>query len=218
MFTGRIEATGKLESFQQVKKDWKLVVDSGKLNLADVEIGDSIAVNGCCLTVTELNQSGFSADVSLETIQCTTFSELGVGSRVNLEKAMRADSRFGGHIVSGHVDGIGKVVNLAPDGNSIKITLSAPATIAKYIAAKGSVCVDGTSLTVNEVNNNEFTINIIPHTQVETTIGDYARGQSVNLEVDLIARYLERLITSGAETDSVGQAIDAEFLARHGFN
>ena len=216
MFTGIIEATGKLKSLQQVKKDWKLVVDTGKLDLTDVVIGDSIAVNGCCLTVTELDQSGFAADVSLETIQCTTFSELGVGSRVNLEKAMRADSRFGGHIVSGHVDGIGKVVNMAPDGNSTKITLSAPSTIAKYIAGKGSVCVDGTSLTVNEVSNNEFTINIIPHTQVETTIADYAKGQSVNLEVDLIARYLERLMTGSAETGSGNQTIDAEFLARHG--
>lgn len=218
MFTGIIEATGKLESLQQVKDDWKLVVDTGKLDLSDVVIGDSIAVNGCCLTVTELNQRRFTADVSLETIQCTTFGLLGVGSRVNLEKAMRADSRFGGHIVSGHVDGIGKIVNMAPDGNSIKITLSAPAPIAKYIAGKGSICVDGTSLTVNEVSNTEFTINIIPHTQVETTIGDYAKGQAVNLEVDLIARYLERLMTGSTESNPGDQTIDSEFLARHGFN
>jgi riboflavin synthase len=218
MFTGIIEAVGKLESLQQLKNDWKLAVDTGKLDLSDVVIGDSIAVNGCCLTVTKLNQHSFSADVSQETIQCTTFGEQGVGSKVNLEKAMRADSRFGGHIVSGHVDGVGKIVNMAPDGNSIKITLSAPEDIAKYIAGKGSICVDGTSLTVNEVINNQFAINIIPHTQVETIFCDYAPGQSVNLEVDLIARYLERLMTGRKGNSSDDPNIDAEFLARHGFN
>jgi riboflavin synthase len=218
MFTGIIEAIGKVESFQQSKNDWKLAVDIGKLDLSDVVIGDSIAVNGCCLTVIELSQRSFVADVSQETMQCTTFGKLCVGSKVNLEKAMRADSRFGGHIVSGHVDGVGKIVNMASDGNSIKITLSAPEEIAKYIAGKGSICVDGTSLTVNEVISNQFMINIIPHTQVETIFCDYTSGRSVNLEADLIARHLERLMTGRAGKGLGDQNIDAEFLSLHGFN
>jgi riboflavin synthase len=162
--------------------------------LADLQIGDSIAVSGCCLTVVELSVDSFAADVSAETMNCTTLGSLKPGSRVNLEKAMLATSRFGGHIVSGHIDGVGKLVGSTADGGSIRMEFDAPIALAKYIAAKGSICIDGASLTVNEVSGATFTINVIPHTQTETTIGDYVVGRGVNLEVDLVARYLERLM------------------------
>ena len=194
MFTGIIETTATVESLQRLQSEWRLVVGSGELDLADLQIGDSIAVSGCCLTVVELSVDSFAADVSGETMNCTTLGSLKPGSRVNLEKAMLATSRFGGHIVSGHVDGVGKLVGSTADGGSIRMEFDAPIALAKYIAAKGSICIDGASLTVNEVSGATFTINVIPHTQTETTIGDYVVGRGVNLEVDLVARYLERLM------------------------
>tara|TARA_B100000809_G_scaffold32062_1_gene27942 strand:- start:10255 stop:10848 length:594 start_codon:yes stop_codon:yes gene_type:complete len=194
MFTGIIETTATVESLQRLQSEWRLVVGSGELDLADLQIGDSIAVSGCCLTVVELSIDSFAADVSGETMNCTTLGSLKPGSRVNLEKAMLATSRFGGHIVSGHIDGVGKLVGSTADGGSIRMEFDAPIALAKYIAAKGSICIDGASLTVNEVSGATFTINVIPHTQTETTIGDYVVGRGVNLEVDLVARYLERLM------------------------
>jgi riboflavin synthase len=194
MFTGIIETTATVESLQRLQSEWRLVVGSGELDLADLQIGDSIAVSGCCLTVVELSVDSFAADVSGETMNCTTLGSLKPGSRVNLEKAMLATSRFGGHIVSGHIDGVGKLVGSTADGGSIRMEFDAPIALAKYIAAKGSICIDGASLTVNEVSGATFTINVIPHTQTETTIGDYVVGRGVNLEVDLVARYLERLM------------------------
>ena len=194
MFTGIIETTATVESLQRLQSEWRLVVGSGELDLADLQIGDSIAVSGCCLTVVELSVDRFAADVSGETMNCTILGSLKPGSKVNLEKAMLATSRFGGHIVSGHVDGVGKLVGSTADGGSIRMEFDAPIALAKYIAAKGSICIDGASLTVNEVSGAIFTINVIPHTQTETTIGDYVVGRGVNLEVDLVARYLERLM------------------------
>ena len=194
MFTGIIETTATVESLQRLQSEWRLVVGSGELDLADLQIGDSIAVSGCCLTVVELSVDSFAADVSGETMNCTILGSLKPGSKVNLEKAMLATSRFGGHIVSGHVDGVGKLVGSTADGGSIRMEFDAPIALAKYIAAKGSICIDGASLTVNEVSGATFTINVIPHTQTETTIGDYVVGLGVNLEVDLVARYLERLM------------------------
>ena len=194
MFTGIIETTATVESLQRLQSEWRLVVGSGELDLADLQIGDSIAVSGCCLTVVELSVDSFAADVSGETMNCTTLGSLKPGSRVNLEKAMLATSRFGGHIVSGHIDGVGKLVGSTADGGSIRMEFDAPIALAKYIAAKGSICIDGASLTVIEVSGATFTINVIPHTQTETTIGDYVVGRGVNLEVDLVARYLERLM------------------------
>ena len=194
MFTGIIETTATVESLQRLQSEWRLVVGSGELDLADLQIGDSIAVSGCCLTVVELSVDSFAADVSVETMNCTILGSLKPGSKVNLEKAMLATSRFGGHIVSGHVDGVGKLVGSTADGGSIRMEFDAPIALAKYIAAKGSICIDGASLTVNEVSGATFTINVIPHTQTETTIGDYVVGRGVNLEVDLVARYLERLM------------------------
>ena len=214
MFTGIIEAIGSVDRLQQLGSDWRLTIDSGKLDLSDVILGDSIAVNGCCLTVVELRENLFSADVSNESMRCTALGEFKDGTRVNLEKAMLASGRLGGHIVSGHVDGVGRLLESSADGASVRLVYEAPKEIAKYIAGKGSICIDGTSLTVNEVSGQKFFVNVIPHTQIETIIGDYKVGQSVNLEVDLIARYLERLLQG---TDSSEEGLNKKFLAKHGF-
>jgi riboflavin synthase len=214
MFTGIIEAIGSVAKLQQLGSDWRLTIDGGELDLRDVVLGDSIAVNGCCLTVVDLQGNYFGADVSNESLLCTTLGEFKDGTRVNLEKAMLASGRFGGHFVSGHVDGVGSLIESSADGASVRLVYEAPIEIAKYIAGKGSICIDGTSLTVNEVSDQKFIVNVIPHTQTETIIGDYKVGQSVNLEVDLIARYLERLLQ---ETDSGEEGLNKEFLAEHGF-
>lgn len=217
MFTGIIEATGSVTRLQQIAAEWRLTIDSGKLDLSDVKIGDSIAVNGCCLTVVELAGQGFSADVSNATLACTTLGKFKPGSRVNLEKAMLATDRFGGHIVSGHVDGVGELLASEADAQSIRLQFGVPASLSRYIAAKGSICVDGTSLTVNEVGENSFAVNVIPHTQQETVSGDYRPGQRVNLEVDLIARYLERMMQAENQRGTNTSGVSGEFLARHGF-
>ena len=193
MFTGIIEAVGKIEARSQEEGEWRLKFSTGDLDLSDVKIGDSIAVSGCCLTVVEKHATAFLADVSNETMRCTALGTLGIGSAVNLEKAMLATDRFGGHIVSGHVDGVGHLIKIENEGQSIKMTFKIPSNLSKYVAAKGSICVDGTSLTVNEVNEDYFAVNLIPHTQDETISGSYEIGISVNLEVDIIARYLERM-------------------------
>lgn len=216
MFTGIIEALGSIKNLQQVEDEWRLEIDTGDLEMDDVNIGDSIAVNGCCLTVVQMSTQLFAADVSNESMRCTTLGTLAEGSKVNLEKAMLATDRFGGHIVSGHVDGVGQLQSLVQDGKSIKLTIEAPLELSKYIAAKGSICIDGTSLTVNEVKENSFSINIIPHTQVATIIGDYKQGQKVNLEVDLVARYLERLSQGESATETT--IIDEKYLKAHGFD
>lgn len=194
MFTGIIAATGTLKRIQRNGEGARITVDTGSLGLEDVAPGDSIAVNGCCLTVVELSGSGFDADVSNESLACTALGDYGPGSRVNLEKAMQANDRLGGHIVSGHVDGVGELLDIKDDGNSKRLLFRVPDALKKYIAAKGSVCIDGTSLTVNEVDNDRFGVNIIPHTWQETVMSDYRVGQRVNIEVDVVARYLERLL------------------------
>lgn len=198
MFTGIIQAVGQIAALQPSGGDLRLRIKSGKLPLDDVALGDSIATNGVCLTVTELPGDGYWADVSRETLDFTTLGQLGVGSRVNLEKALTPSSRLGGHIVSGHVDGVGEVVKFHEDGRSIRFVLRAPDHLARYIAHKGSICIDGTSLTVNAVNGAEFDLNIIPQTMAETVFGEYRPGTRVNLEVDVIARYLERLLQGDA--------------------
>jgi len=215
MFTGIIEAIGRVKSLTEIRSEWRLVLETNALDMSDVKIGDSIAVSGCCLTVVEMSSNSFAADVSNETLRCTSLSSLKTGSRVNLEKAMLATDRFGGHIVSGHVDGVGTLAHSSPEGQSVKLTFHVPDELNKYIAAKGSICIDGTSLTVNEVGNNEFSINVIPHTQVETIIGEYDIGRAVNLEVDLVARYLERLMSPNS--GKAESAITAETLKANGF-
>ena len=201
MFTGIISAIGNVVGLEPRGGDVRLTIETGSLRLADVSLGDSIACNGACLTAVELTGQGFIADVSVETLSLTTIGNWNAGSRINLEKAMQATDRFGGHIVSGHVDGIGEVVALEGDARSWRFRLRAPRDIAKYIAQKGSITVDGTSLTVNVVEGSEFELNIVPHTMLHTVIGDYKVGTKVNLEVDLVARYLERLLLGDKAAD-----------------
>ena len=201
MFTGIISAIGDIASLEERGGDVRLAIRSGNLNLTDVKLGDRIACNGACLTAVELTEDGFIADVSVETLNLTTIGHWQAGSRINMEKAMQATDRFGGHIVSGHVDGIGEVVALEEDARSWRFRLRAPREIAKYIAHKGSITVDGTSLTVNLVEGAEFELNIVPHTMLHTVMGDYRIGTKVNLEVDLVARYLERLLLGDKAAD-----------------
>jgi len=219
MFTGIIQAVGKVVALQPTGGDLRLRVHSGSLPLADVALGDSICTNGVCLTVIELPGDGYWADVSVETLEFTTLGTLQPGSRVNLEKALTPASRLGGHIVSGHVDGVGEVLSLREDGRSVRVELQAPASLAKYIAQKGSICVDGTSLTVNAVNGARFGLNIIPQTMTETIFGEYRPGSRVNLEVDVIARYLERLVLgeAAAEHGSDDAGLSLATLAANGF-
>lgn len=218
MFTGIIEATGVIRRMQSHNGDMRLEIRTGKLDLSDVAKGDSIAVNGVCLTAVELPGDGFSADVSNETLSLTTLGNLQAGSPVNLEKALTLSKRLGGHLVSGHVDGIGTVIERYGDARSERFVIEAPAVLARYIAHKGSICIDGTSLTVNKVDGARFELNIVPHTLQETIMGTYAAGSEVNLEVDLIARYLERLLLGDrAALPGVKTDIDEELLRKTGF-
>lgn len=196
MFTGIIAALGRVEALEPHDGDIALRIDAGALvtqEEAGVE-GESIAINGACMTARDWNAGVFYADVSRESLSCTSLGELSMGSTVNLERAMQASDRFGGHLVSGHVDGLAQVVSVEDDARSRRFELDAPAELARYVAAKGSVTLDGVSLTVNAVDGNRFTVNIIPHTATHTTIGTWVPGTQVNMEVDLVARYLERLL------------------------
>jgi len=218
MFTGIIQAVGSIASLQQRGGDLRLGIETGKLPLEDVALGDSIAVSGVCLTVVELAGSRFFADVSGETLRRTSLGDLGVGDAVNLEKALTLATRLGGHLVSGHVDGIGNVVSRRQDSRSVQFTIQAPDELARYIAVKGSICVDGVSLTVNAVSGASFELNIVPHTLEETTLAGYRVGRQVNLEVDLIARYLERLLLGDAAAQpGAGGGLTRELLESRGF-
>lgn len=217
MFTGIIQSVGEVAAIEAKGNDTRLRILTSGLDLADVQLGDSIAVNGVCLTVVELPGDGFWADVSGETLSCTTFKSLTVGIKTNLEKALTPTTRLGGHIVSGHVDGIGKIVKRYNDGRSVRFHIQTPDEMAKYIAEKGSVCVDGISLTVNAVKGAVFELNIVPHTLQETTMGQFKVGTEVNLEVDIIARYLERLILGDKAADAKNSAINMDTLKEHGF-
>lgn len=219
MFTGIIEAVGEVRAIESRSGDKRFQFAVDKLDLGDVALGDSIATNGVCLTVVDFNKDSFWADVSVETLQCSTLANLQVGSPVNLEKALAAGARLGGHLVSGHVDGVGEIVSMETDARSIRYRLRAPDELAKYIAHKGSICVDGTSLTVNEVRGAEFDLNIIPVTQKETLFSNYKPGTKVNLEVDVIARYLERLLLGDKAADEsyAGGTITLDFLQQNGF-
>ncbi|MDF1830979.1 MAG: riboflavin synthase [Porticoccaceae bacterium] len=194
MFTGIIEALGEIGGTEQRGGDLRLHIRTGGLDLGDVGLGDSIAVNGVCLTVVELPGDGFIADVSIETLNFTTAGQWKTATPVNLERALTPSTRLGGHLVSGHVDGVGEVVERHQDARSERFRIKAPAELARYIAHKGSISVDGTSLTVNAVSGDEFELNIVPHTLEHTVFGAYQGGAKVNLEVDVIARYLERLL------------------------
>ena len=194
MFTGIIEAIGKIELIEDIGSDKRFIITSGSLNLSDVQRGDSISVNGVCLTVVDLQEKGFSTDVSVETLSCTTFNEFAVGDQVNLEKALQLSSRLSGHMVSGHVDGKGTIQKKVTDARSERFEINFPAELRKYICKKGSICIDGVSLTINDVDESTFSVNVIPHTNVGTIFSEYIEGKSVNLEVDIVARYMESLM------------------------
>lgn len=198
MFTGIVQDLGRVASRQMRGVDARLVIATSKLDLADTVIGDSVSVQGVCLTVTSLTRDSFTADVSHETLSLTTLGELEVGSAVNLEPALRAGDRLGGHLVSGHVDAVARVCCTSRDGDSLRVQVAVPAELARYIARKGSVTLDGVSLTVNEVEGATFGVNLIPHTQGVTTLGRLQPGVRLNLEVDQMARYAERLLGSSA--------------------
>ncbi|MGI2065470.1 riboflavin synthase [Shewanella sp. MF08487] len=216
MFTGIIEAVGTLRKLERKGDDIRLTVASGKLDLNDVRLGDSIATNGVCLTVVQQLADGYVADVSAETVSLTGFANYKVGSKVNLEKAVTPTTRLGGHMVSGHVDGIATVEQRLVRGQAIEFWLAAPAELGRYIAHKGSITIDGVSLTVNEVDGSRFRLTIVPHTAGETTLISLQAGDKVNIEVDLIARYLERLMNyDGKDNKSGGVTMD--MLARAGF-
>jgi riboflavin synthase len=197
--------------------DLRLHIQTGGLDLGDVEPGDSIAVNGVCLTAVALSGDGFAADVSNETLSLTSLGRLEPGGRVNLEKALTLQTRLGGHLVSGHVDGLGEVVERRDDARSVRFRIRAPRELARYIAHKGSITVDGISLTVNAVDGDVFDLNIVPHTLQETTMAEYRPGRRVNLEVDLVARYLERLLLGDAAAEPGSGGIDLQLLAKAGF-
>ena len=217
MFTGIIEAIGSIRAITPKGGDVRVYVATGKLDLGDVKLGDSIAVNGVCLTAVELPGDGFWADVSRETLARTGFIDLKTGSQVNLEKALTPTSRLGGHLVSGHVDGVGEVLSRADNARAVQFRLRAPRELARYIAHKGSITVDGTSLTVNAVNGAEFELTIVPHTLDETIMADYRPGRRVNLEVDLLARYIERLLLGDRAAEPTASGISEAFLAEHGY-
>ena len=218
VFTGIIEAVGKIKQIRRVGGDLRLYISTGQLDLGDVKLGDSIATNGVCLTVVDLPGDGFWADVSRETLAHTRLDSLKVGACVNLEKALTPQSRLGGHIVSGHVDGLGEVISRYDDARSIHIVVRAPADLAKYLAHKGSVCVDGISLTINQVEGQDFHLNIVPHTALETTINEWAVGTKLHLEVDVIARYLERLLLGEKAAENEEESgLTLSKLAQSGF-
>jgi len=203
MFTGIIQSIGKIISITPGSVDTRLSIGVGSMPFGDVEMGESISINGACMTVVAFDKNSFSADVSRESLAMTTLGRLKTGSAVNLERAMRLSDRLGGHLVSGHVDGVGQISQRVTEGQSVRFGIRVPDELSKYIAHKGSVCIDGVSLTVNEVNKNEFSLQIIPHTLQETIFSDYRVGDDVNIEVDIIARYLERLLVTNEKTSGV---------------
>jgi riboflavin synthase len=200
VFTGIIQSIGRIAAIEGDGQDIRLRIETGKLPLDTLALGDSVATSGVCLTVTELPGDGYWADVSPETLSLTTLGQKGVGDPVNLEPSLTLNTPLGGHLVSGHVDGVGRVESIVEDARFWRVSIQAPDNLARYIAMKGSMCVDGTSLTVNQVNGASFELTIIPQTWEETVFSDYAVGSAVNLEVDVIARYLERLMQYEATT------------------
>lgn len=216
MFTGIVQAMGEVVDLDRQGEDIRLRVHGGHLDLSDAVVGDSIAVNGVCLTVTGIASGVITADVSRETLSCTTLSELRRGDPVNLEQALLPTTRLGGHLVSGHVDGVGEISGIRDVGRSHCVTVTVPSELARYVAPKGSICVDGISLTVNGVAGAGFEVNVIPHTMERTIVQTYGCGTRVNIEVDIVARYIERLL-SAAEDEAGHKGVSEALLARHGF-
>jgi riboflavin synthase len=218
MFTGIIEAVGSITAIKRHAQDMTITVDSGALDLSDVKLGDSISHNGVCLTVTRLEGNGYDVDISTETIERSGFAAIKNGFSLNLEKAMQVTSRFGGHIVSGHVDGVGEITSITQLGSAIEYWVKAPDNLAKYIAEKGSISIDGISLTTNAIDGASFKLTIIPHTISETIMVNYQVGTLVNLEVDVVSRYLERLLLGDKAAESQPKKESTmDLLARSGF-
>ena len=217
MFTGIIEAIGSVESSETRDGDIRLGIACGELDVSHTQLGDSIAVNGVCLTVISLQDQVFIADVSAETMSKTSLGQLAVGSLVNLETALTLNTALGGHLVSGHVDGLATLIEMQPDARSIRYRFEVEPAIQHYIAIKGSVTIDGTSLTVNNVEGNQFDVNIVPHTQQKTVFQYYQEGSRVNIEVDIIARYLERLLQGRGDASKVKDQQMLETLIKSGF-
>jgi riboflavin synthase len=211
MFTGIVQATGTVAAIKKLGGDVRLSVQSTGLPFSTYAVGESIAVNGACLTATALRDDGFDTDVSVETLDVTSLGNLAVGAMVNLEPALSFGERLGGHLVSGHVDCLGTVADIRKDARSLRLRIEIAADFARYVARKGSICVDGVSLTINSVSGNSFDLNIIPHTVETTIIGEYAVGTGVNIEVDLLARYIEHLLAK----DEGG--LSMEFLKANGY-
>lgn len=216
MFTGIIAAVGTITQWQRKGDDVRVQIAVGDLDMTDVALGDSIAVNGVCLTAVEFDKTHFSADVSGETLACTMMGDYGVGRKVNLEKALRLADRLGGHLVSGHVDGVGEITARYMDGDSWRFDVKVPKDLRKYVAGKGSIAINGISLTANAVDDDVVHLNIVPHTMAETTLADTAVGDKVNVEVDLIARHLERMLAVESE-DKASSSMSMAFLQEHGF-
>ncbi|MCE7537203.1 riboflavin synthase [Aliivibrio fischeri] len=216
MFTGIIESVGTLQAITPKGEDISVTVNVGQLDMSDVKLGDSIATNGVCLTVVEMTERTYTADLSLETLKRTGFVDYKAGDKVNLEKAMLPTTRFGGHIVSGHVDAVGEIIERHQTGRAIEFWIQLPQTLAKYVVEKGSITVDGISLTVNDIRKNAFKLTIVPHTAAETTMDNFSVGQKVNLEVDVIARYLERLVI-GQKEEQPESSVTMDLLAKSGF-
>jgi len=212
MFSGIVKGVGQILEQSDLGGDQRWVIGLGDSKLPVLAVGGSIAVSGVCLTVTEFHGKRFAVDLSVETLRVTTFGGLGLGASVNLEPPLTLSDPLDGHLVTGHVDGVGKVLELAPAARSTAIRIEVPEALSRYVAQKGSVAVDGVSLTVNAVQGRTFEVNVIPHTQAVTVIGEYRRGHAVNIEVDLIARYLERLGTAGR-----GAGLGMELLKKHGY-
>jgi len=212
MFTGIIQAQGSIKEIRSSNKGAVFVLNSNSLDLSNVSIGDSIAVNGVCLTVTQLDKNSFSADVSQETFNCSTFSQLQKGQNINLEKSLRLDQGIDGHVVSGHVDGVGKVTLIAIEGESTRMKIKVNDNLIKYIAKKGSICINGVSLTVNEIDGNIFGVNIVPHTFSVTTLDELKVNSQVNIEIDIIARHIEQLLNH-----KTSARIDKAMLIKNGY-
>jgi riboflavin synthase len=212
VFSGLVKGIGQVAARTSRGADVRFVVELGSAAIAPLAVGGSVAVNGVCLTAVAVTPSSFTADVSAATLAVTTLGRLAVGAKVNLEPPLKAGDPLDGHIVTGHVDGVGEVVTVEAAGTSKRLVVAVPTELARYIAQKGSVAVDGVSLTVNAVAGAQFEVNVIPHTQSVTVIGGYARGTAVNIEIDMLARYLERLIQP-----DLGGGIDLAFLRTHGY-
>lgn len=217
MFTGIIEAIGCIKAINISSQGARISMTTGTLDMSDVKLGDSIATNGICLTVVDFNANSFSADVSSETLTRTGFAYYKTGQKVNLEKAMLPTTRFGGHMVSGHVDTVTELTSIEHQGNSTDYWFALPETLAPYVAEKGSITIDGISLTVNSLTEDKFRLTIVPHTAEQTIISNYQVGTKINVEVDLIARYIERLLLKKTTESTPSKGITEDLLRQSGF-